>query len=101
MCNCLNVACEKVLQHFQAKHGEAAIVANPTCQNQDLVINKGSMTLRTYNTIAVDYTPRKKDGTLGKQKKLSMPVLHAYCPNCGLPFDESEIKPANDLTSGQ
>ena len=88
MCDCLKVACNQVLEHFKNKHGDDALLANPSCQNQDLIISKGSMQLRTYNTVEVDFTPKKKDGTLGKKRKLTMPVLHAFCPSCGQPFDK-------------
>lgn len=88
MCNCLTESKERVLEYMQNKYAGQLEIGSAECQNASMVIIEAKMVIRTYNDFSVEVTPIKKDGSLGKLRKQSMPMLHAYCPHCGLRYDQ-------------
>lgn len=53
--------------------------------------NKGQLKSRvTYTDFQYELAPLKKDGTIGKLKKQSIGISHAYCPFCGEKYDSSK-----------
>lgn len=82
MCNCIKDIEEKSFKAVSGqkdgdfKKGYLLPVSFPIIKNKFL--NR-----RTHSEYEFTFSPRKKDGTIGKPKRQTVNIMHQYCPFCG------------------
>lgn len=82
MCDCINQIESKTLDAVkEQREGE---YSDGKLLNVCFLIVKNKFTnRRTYSEFQLVFAPKKKDGTIGKEKKQTVDIQHTYCPFCG------------------
>lgn len=82
MCNCIKEIEQKTFETVkEQKEGEFS-KGNITPSSFPIIDNKFK-DRRTHSEYEFVFAPKKKDNTVGKPKKQSVNILHAFCPFCG------------------
>lgn len=90
MCNCIKEIEAKTLDAVkEQKEGE---YSEGKLLNVCFILVKNKFTnRRTYNEYQFLFAPKKKDGTIGKEKKQTVNITHQYCPFCGEKYDSENL----------
>lgn len=82
MCKCLKEIEEKTLEAVKSQKEGEFTKGNIIPSSFAFVGNKFKGRT-THSEYEFTFAPMKKDGTIGKPKKQTVNIMHAYCPFCG------------------
>lgn len=91
MCKCIQAIEKKVKKMKEKDYGSSGVVGTVKILNRALALTglkPGSWF--TYNDIEYEFTPQKKDGTMGKIRNRTVAMHHNFCPWCGKKYEQEK-----------
>ena len=82
MCDCIKEAEGKILESIR-ENIQGEISGGKLLQTHFPIVKNQIKGRITYTEFQCTLTPTKKDGSMGKPKKQTVNISHAYCPFCG------------------
>jgi hypothetical protein len=91
MCNCIKETTNRVLNHLREQCKDKAIIGDFGTMCVTSISFPPTDRASWYQSgqeLEYQYTPIKKDGSLGKEINKRISLIHRFCPFCGEKYPE-------------